>query len=568
MGLQRESAGLESPSRGSLSLTLYQTGILLLGVLLVGVASEKSIAPNFEKVLPLLYTLLLFWGVSQLATLSSTIRGSQRGVRLRVLVDLGFSLAIVCLTGGVVSFFLPLLFASVLASSTFLGLRQAVITTSFTSAALTLMTMSQIAGWRPAELIGAVARGVEGRTSFLITSLVGQTIAMHFMTYLGARLKGGLERAESLKSKIVEGIGDGVIAVDERRRVILINGEAERMFELDPEASYLRRSLFEAFAEPRLERLVELLESSKPGVRAIEWEKSDETLPLTLRCTEIPSASGARGLWVFIFHDRSFEKRAARAEARLRNLQALEDLALGLVHEIRNPLASIRGSVQELSTGRLSDRQRDRLSSIAIRESDRLDRIVTEFLESASTQPNRKEEFRLGECLQEVAESLRCRDDAKQVEVEVDSPETALVFGQREQIHRVFLNLGVNAVEALGGVGSLLFEVRSADEVEPSDRRIPIGDQESDMWEITVTDTGPGMDEAIRKRIFNPFFTTKTREGGLGLPLVERIVHGHGGTIEVESQPGRGTQFRVWLPKESDRHQVAREGVEERSLAI
>ncbi len=167
-------------------------------------------------------------------------------------------------------------------------------------------------------------------------------------------------------------------------------------------------------------------------------------------------------------------------------------------------------------------------------------------MEYSRTGPTREEEFSLKECLEEVIETLEGREDRGQVKIRlsVSGAANPRVVCQRELIYRVFLNLGINALEASSEAGNVHFRLRTA---------------ASGGWEVLVIDDGNGMEKETLDRIFNPFFTTKTREGGLGLALVEKIVHSYGGTIEAESEPGRGSRFQVRIPSSVPEHDVPRE---------
>ena len=280
------------------------------------------------------------------------------------------------------------------------------------------------------------------------------------------------------------------------------------------------------------------LESPRIGERRIEYRGDrEESVPLRLRTSVAESdASGAR-TWIFLMRDLTLEQRVSRAEARLEHLEELEDLALGLAHEIRNPLASIRGGVQELASGRLDEDQAGRLARVILRESDRLDRTVSQFMEySRSKVQEETETVSLDQVLEEVHEVLAQRIDARELDlsVEWEEEEPVEIEGNRDLMHKVFLNLGINAIEA--GANSVHYRLSPG---------------RTGGIQVVVEDDGQGMDEETRVRAFNPFFTTKTREGGLGLALVRKIVDGHRGTIELETEMGTGTRICVWFPSET-----------------
>ncbi|MEM7263454.1 MAG: ATP-binding protein [Planctomycetota bacterium] len=519
----------------SFPLVYFQTAILLLGVGLIVLASESTIAPEFQRAVPLLCTLMVIWCGAQLGSFAFSLRArtSDLFTRTRLAIDLTFSLAIVWLTGGVVSFFLPLLFASVIATCTQLNLRRSLFLAGAVTAALTVMTLSQILGWRPAEWTGAVQLGVEGRWLFSVASLIGHGIALHLVAYLAAQLRTGREQAEWLGDQIVASIGNGIVALDDNGRVVQMNAAALELLGYPSDTEWRGRFPAEIFRREEDLALLAVLENPVPGLARAEWQcRGGEIIPMSISTTVTHDRSGGHTLTILLFQDLSLEVRAARAEERLRHLEALEDLALGLVHEIRNPLASIRGCVQELGKGTLPPEQSERFTRIVIRESDRLDRIVDEFLECSSASPTRVERVELVDLMDEVLESLQGREDAARISWTRCAPTSAVVWGHREMLYRVLLNLGVNAVEASSTESKIAFTVR----------------EDAAGWSVEVSDCGIGMDPTTRDRIFTPFFSTKNREGGLGLALVERIVSGHGGSIDVESTLGEGTTFRVFLP--------------------
>lgn len=535
----REQSGAPSGLSRPVVLLIYQSGMLLLGVLMLAFTEGRR-TPVDGQPLPLVYSVMLLWCAVQVAAIVFAMCRAPTlfGVRLRTAADVTFSLAIIWLTGGVTSLFLPILFANILATSTFLGMRRALIVAHAATLALAGMTTCELSGWRLADLasVGPLPLG-DRSVPFLLSSLICQGMALHVIAFLGARLMHGLQRAEWLNDRIVEHMGDGLVALDEQGLMILMNDEALRLFGYPPETNWRHLSPRAVFRRSDDEPILNTFLKPVAGVQRMAWRVSrDRLVPVSVRSSEIQIASGRR-MWLFMIHDLSVEQRAAEAEARVRGLEQLQDVAYGLVHEIRNPLASIRGCVQELGLGRVTKDQAAKLCGIVLRESDRLDRIVNEFFESSSAAPTKPESVDVLACVRAVVESLRARPDARLVRIEIEAaPDLdAVVQAQGELIYRMILNLGVNAIEASQADGLVKFTVKRGD---------------ADGCVLIVRDQGCGMDEATRKRIFNPFFTTKAREGGLGLALVDRIVHGHGGSIQVESSPGKGTSFQIWLPKQ------------------
>ena len=228
------------------------------------------------------------------------------------------------------------------------------------------------------------------------------------------------------------------------------------------------------------------------------------------------------------------EEQLRRAD----RLTALGELAAGMAHEFRNPLGSIRGTAEILQDGIDPADPRAEFARILVKEVDRLNRVVQDFLDFA--RPASAEE-RCSECI-DVNEALReilllTQQPASKsgVDVRLDAGGLPLLSGHREQLKQAFLNLILNALQAMPAGGSLT--VTTA--VEEADVR------------IDFADTGQGIAPADLPRIFNPFFTTRRDGTGLGLAITHRIVQGHGGRIDVASRVGEGTTITLRLPSGS-----------------
>lgn len=234
-------------------------------------------------------------------------------------------------------------------------------------------------------------------------------------------------------------------------------------------------------------------------------------------------------------------------------LAALGQMAAGLAHEIRNPLGAIKGAAQLLNTrpqGLLTDgagaarpeaSEEEEYVDIIVEEVNRLDRVVSQFLGYARPYRGEYLALNLNDVVRKSAQLLQqhlaeAAPGASIVcELANDLPP---VRANAEQLHQVFLNLGLNGLEASDNSGSLQIETR----VREADRR---GQR---FVEIRFSDDGVGITPEMRSNIFIPFFTTKDGGTGLGLPICQRIVENHGGIIEVSSEPGQGAVFSVVLP--------------------
>lgn len=250
-------------------------------------------------------------------------------------------------------------------------------------------------------------------------------------------------------------------------------------------------------------------------------------------------AAGVLGFAAIFYlqHRHLAERRELEASvARREHLAALGDMAATVAHEIRNPLNAIAVGLQRLRSEFAPADQGDYQGLLRLLggEVQRLNRIVEEFLALARPLTLAPAPMAVPALLQEVAALLEGEAAARGVRVAVEAAEgLEPIAADRARMVQVLLNLGLNAVEAMAGSGTLTLSAAPT----PSGVR------------ITVTDTGSGISAELLPRIFDPWVTTKTRGLGLGLPIARRIVEAHGGTMEVESHPGRGSRFHVLLPR-------------------
>jgi PAS domain S-box-containing protein len=245
---------------------------------------------------------------------------------------------------------------------------------------------------------------------------------------------------------------------------------------------------------------------------------------------------------VAIFKDLSEIKNLERKLKRSEHLALLGEMAASLAHEIRNPLNSISGFAQLLQEkARESDRDR-RYTDIIVRETRRIERIVSDTLvfskETAAGVCELELNGLITACIQTLSEVARKSTVSFNLGLASRLPP---VTGNASRLEQVFTNLMLNAIQAMpdGGVVSVTATATNG------------------CVEIEVSDTGPGIRQEIQDKIFLPFFTTKSDGTGLGLAICSRIIEDHGGSIEVSSAPGQGTTFKISLPGQSARTEDA-----------
>ena len=222
------------------------------------------------------------------------------------------------------------------------------------------------------------------------------------------------------------------------------------------------------------------------------------------------------------------EEQLRRAD----RLSALGELSAGMAHEIRNPLGSIRGTAEILKEDVSPDDPKYEFAEILVRDVDRLNRVLEDFLRFAKPAPVERGRIDINAVVQDVLDLTRQQALKNQVEVDFQKSTLPDVPGQSEQIKQAFLNIILNALQVMPEGGRLTVATRMDDK----------------QIHVRISDTGPGIAPKDRERVFNPFVTTREAGTGLGLAITQRIIHGHNGHIELASELSEGATFTVCLP--------------------
>jgi two-component system sensor histidine kinase PilS (NtrC family) len=247
-----------------------------------------------------------------------------------------------------------------------------------------------------------------------------------------------------------------------------------------------------------------------------------------------------------IFQDISDQKRLEQLNLRAQRLEAVAELSASLAHEIRNPLASIQSAVEQMSRRPAATEDERILGNLIVRESGRLSRVLTEFLDFARVRVTRMENVDLGQIARGAATlALAHPHHAENVRLDVEVDGDALSFlGDEDLLHRAIFNLILNALQASPAGSTVRVTARAVER-----RQLPSGVSfDGGAFEIAVTDEGPGIAPEIAERLFEPFSTTKVGGTGLGLAVTHRAVEAHKGYVLVDTAAA-GTRFSVLLPR-------------------
>jgi len=280
--------------------------------------------------------------------------------------------------------------------------------------------------------------------------------------------------------------------------------------------------------------------------------RPDRTFPIGVTTTTLDGPPGAPPRVSAIFTDISDSKRLEELHLRAQRLEAVAELSSSLAHEIKNPLASIRSSVEQLSRSSRSNPDEKFLANLIVRESDRLSRLLSEFLDFSRV---RVTEYRTVD-LRQVAEAAvrlvrQHPDCGAGVKIALEGTATPME-GDEDLLHRVVSNLVLNAVQAAGTRAQVTVRTGRAGLDE-----VPGGAGIENPIALRVIDNGPGIPDEVQSRLFEPFSTGRVGGTGLGLAIVQRAVEAHRGIVLVDSEAGKGTTFTIYFPAARRKEEAA-----------
>jgi two-component system, NtrC family, sensor histidine kinase PilS len=469
-------------------------------------------------------------------------RPGQTFLLIQALVDLGVVTTVVHFAGQPQSAF-PALYVLVVAA-------YALLMPPATGAATAIFASALFLGdtlWTRADApdVAFWAQMIVFNLVFAIVAVLGHRLREAGMEQ--ETLATELQRVRLEADDILRNIRSGVLTVDGLGRLAFINPTAEKLLDLEGEA---------LMALPVLDQLKvrssELWAAVVAGIRngrkisrgeGMVSHQGGRTFPIGLSTTTFRQETQEAPSVTAIFTDISDLKEVQELHARAERLESVAALSASLAHEIRNPLASIRSSVEQLARSRHADEDERFLAGLIVRESDRLSRLLSEFLDFARVRATQFVPLDLHAVVTAVVRLIRahpdCRPDAQIV---IEGGRTTME-GDEDLLHRVIANLVLNAVQAAGGPIRITVGVA---EVSATD--IPHGTNWEHAIRLQVRDNGPGIPADIRTRLFEPFVSGRPGGSGLGLAIVQRAVEAHRGLVLVESGAGTGTIFTIFLP--------------------
>jgi two-component system sensor histidine kinase PilS (NtrC family) len=432
-------------------------------------------------------------------------------------------------------------------SSLFLGPRGALITSvgcavAFTACALAI---TGVLGTTPSTNLvgGSLSQTIQAIGLFdvalLVVGLLSARLAER-QTRSDVRLqaaKQSLANLRALHERIVASIRSGLVTTDLSGRIYTFNAAAEEITGYQ-EGKIRGQDAAILFGDIK-EHIAASLRALQNGDASPRFETSCTTaegmhLRLGFSISPLSSEAGETTGMVITFQDLTQVRTLEETSRRQDRLAAIGRMAASIAHEIRNPLAAMRGSIQMLRSEVENDSSQAELMEIILRESDRLNRIITDFLSYARPRSLIQARVDVGDLLHQTFALLRHSPEigANQTVTEELPAEPVFAEADEGQLKQVFWNLARNALQAMPQGGTL---------------RATLENNSDDRLRISFSDTGRGMSPDQVEHLFEPFSST-TGGTGLGLSIVYQIIRDHGGTINVRSREGQGTTITVELP--------------------
>lgn len=523
--------------------------ILFLGITAwfqVKAASWPNLYPLYVIIigiclLTILYARMLHW-LKRLAPFA----------HWQALFDIILVTAIVYVTGGVESFLFPLYFLVIISASIILGRRGGFYAASVSSICYGLLMDLDFYRLLP-QGYKVISSSVIYAWDDLLTTIATNILAFFVVAYLTGYLSERLlqveeqlkereidvKRLEALNKHIVENINSGILTLDKAGRITSFNKTAERL------TGYPLKDVYQKRVEDIFPSLMESSTAEEGDKVSFREERSFRRADWgeLLLGFSVSDADDVDVDKIVIFQDLTRMREMEEQLKRDEKLKALGGLAAGMAHEIRNPLASMSGSIQVLEDGlSYEDRDNRRLMDIVLREAARLNDIITNFLVFARPASGAMEVVDLKGLVKDILDVFRNSPVGSGVTISLEVADGLLVEADARQLRQVFWNLFLNGAQAMSGGGKLEIASRAGDGA---------------MAEITVSDSGDGVSPDDLERIFDPFYSTRESGTGLGLALVHRVVESHGGSIKVSSSQGEGSTFTLTLPLAEARREAA-----------
>jgi two-component system, NtrC family, nitrogen regulation sensor histidine kinase GlnL len=361
----------------------------------------------------------------------------------------------------------------------------------------------------------------------------------------------GARQHSTLWENVLRHFKDAVIVLDTESRVVFVNQAAEELTRM-PRAKVLGRLCDQVFPDsPFLSDMVAractMRQSETRNEESLQTRR--KTVQVRITCVPLFDELGEIDGAALVVQDLSYQKALEETARRHESLARLGTLVAGLAHEVRNPLAGIKGAAQLLAQRLPDDATLREYTDVISNETDRLSNLVGDLLQLGAPPKPTLAPVNIHEVLQRVLTLLgpEIRAAGFTLHCEFD-PSLPDIMADFDQLQQVFLNLIKNAVDAMAGDPARANRLSVHTKME-TDYHILRGAQGAQSYlRVEINDSGPGIDPEILAHVFEPFYTTKSRGTGLGLAIAQRIISDHNGTIRAFPAEPHGTRMWVSLP--------------------
>jgi len=562
----------------NLSLDTYQRmlknikglmlGRIIILTLLLTIPFLFQISEKKYFFVPMTNAFYYFIGLFYLITIVYAIflkkvRDLNRYAFFQITIDHLLITALIYFTGGKESFFPIMYIFSIIGSSMIFYKRGAFFSASFSSLLYGLLLLLQLHHW-----INPLGQPPSYDASQIFYSLIIYMAAFYIVAFLSSTISEELKKKkkeliqkqvdynqlETFNRNIIQSLDSGLLTIDLSGKINFLNRTAEKI--LNQNGGELENtSIFGLF--PNINDVLEQVKKkiSKPSSDYERYETllthpHGKKIYLGFSISPLTNPEGSLIGHTLIFQDITKFKEMEEQMKRVDKMAAVGVLAAGMAHEIRNPLASLSGSIQMLKSELSLDDHQQHLMDITLRESERLNALITDFLLFAQPPQTHKILYPIEKIIDETIElflhSPSFHDGIRILRPNSNGDIQTSI--DPDQMRQVFWNLFNNAAQAMSNGGEIQVQLRK--ENVGIGTRFPLSSQlRGREWvKISITDSGNGIAPEEKENIFEPFFTTKENGTGLGLSIVHKIIENHNGVITVESELGRGSTFTIFIP--------------------
>jgi two-component system sensor histidine kinase PilS (NtrC family) len=537
--------------------------LLLTITLLFQVSEEKyffiPLTNHFYYFISFFYFVTIFYSL-----LLKNIKNLRQFTFIQIVIDHLFITGLIYFTGGKESFFPITYIFSIIGSSIIFYKRGAFFSASLATFLYGLLLLLQLHQW-----INPLGHPSVYEASQIFYSLILYMATFYIVAFLSSTISEELKKKkkeliqkqvdydqlEAFNRNIIQSLDSGLLTIDLQGKINFFNRTAEKILTLNGQGSE-EISVYDLF--PKINRVVEEIRKkgheSSPDYQRYETlftNHDGDKVHLGFSISPLTDPDGSLIGHTLIFRDITRFKEMEEEMKRIDKMAAVGLLAAGMAHEIRNPLASLSGSIQMLKSELLLDDSQQHLMDITLRESERLNALITDFLLFAQPPQTNKMSWEISKLIGETVELfIHSSSFHKGIHIIQPSPsETLKVMIDPHQMKQVFWNLLLNAAQAMSDGGEISFHLEKGKDAA-WEKNLPwstLG-KGKEWVKISIADSGNGIPPQEKEKIFEPFFTTKEGGTGLGLSIVHKIIENHNGMIKVESEVGRGSTFTIFLP--------------------